>query len=184
MKLNTNKIAMYICGIIACAMAGILAIFAAARFWTRSELPWPNEAYWAFVLFITFFIGFVYFIIRNSTSNSEMTSWDKICYRSAFFAATTGFIFIVLAISLFLYIFVIHKNSDAEAAIVVAIPLLIGFISLCIAAVLAYTVRVYLSRKAYRWLTVPALALLVLWSSAFIIGAVMQTMNLANQWKH
>jgi len=183
MKLNTKKIAMYILGIFACAMAGILAIFAAARFWTRAEFPWPNEAYGAFVLFIAFFVGFVYVII-NSEPNSKMTRWEEIRYRCTFFTATTGFIFLVLAISLFLYIFVFHKNSDAEAVIVVAVPLLIGFISLSITAVLAYTVREYFSKKAYRWLTVPAIAILVLWSSAFIIGAVMKTINLANQWKH
>jgi len=177
-------------GIIASAAACLLALYFAALFssasghWTRATFPWTDQAtYLSMTLSFAFFVAFAYFTMKISTPNTDMTEWQKIRYRIAVFAATIGFIFLALAISLYFYILFIVETTDGEAGFLVAFPLLVAFLSLSLAALLAYSVRNYLSKKIYRWLTVPAIAILLLWSSAVFISAILTTISNAGRWK-
>ena len=191
MEPKIKKIVLYIFGILASAIACFLTLYVAAAFssvnghWTRATFPWTDRAaYGALALSLAFFIALVYFTLKISAPNADMTNWQELRYRSAVFAVTIGLIFIVLAISLFLLIFVFIETPDGEAGIVVAFPFLIGFISLSIAAALAFSVRDYISKNVYRLLTVPAIAVLTLWSSAVVISAIMTSIYEASRWKH
>jgi hypothetical protein len=191
MEPEIKKTAVYTFGILASAVVCFLALYGAALFssvsghWIRAAYPWTDRAaYVSLALSLLFFSAFVYFTMKISTPNADMTIWQKIRYRCAVFAVTFGFICSVLAIALFLYIFVFYKSPDAEAGIFVAFPFPLGFVSLSIAAALAFSVRGCLSKKVYRWLTVPAIVIVLLWSSAAFIGGIMTTINDASRWKH